>query len=162
MKNKLKELLPYIVIILVVVLIRGFIITPAKVNGDSMEDTLYNGEIVLLNKISLKTSEIKRFDMVVLEYEKELLIKRIIGLPGERIEYKNNELYVNSVIVKTPMKFEDTEDFEMEVKNNEYFVLGDNRDDSKDSRYFGNVNKNDIKGKVNFILFPFKKFGVVK
>ncbi len=162
MNNKLKELIPYIIIIIVVLLIRTFFVTPARVDGDSMLNTLYNGEIVILNKISLKTDEINRFDIIVIDYENDLLIKRVIGLPNETIEYKNNELYINGELTKTPIKFEDTEDFKETTKDNEYFVLGDNRDDSKDSRYFGNVNLSKIKGKVNFVLFPFKHFGKIE
>lgn len=162
MNNKLKELVPYIIIIIVVLLIRTFLVTPARVDGDSMLNTLYNGEIVILNKISLKTEEINRFDIIVIDYEKDLLIKRVIGLPNETIEYKNNELYINDKLIETPIKFEDTEDFKETTKDNEYFVLGDNRDDSKDSRYFGNVNISKIKGKVNFVLFPFKYFGKIE
>lgn len=160
MKNIIKEYLPYAIIIVVVVLIRTFLITPARVSGDSMDDTLINKEIVLVNKIYLTTSEIKRYDIVVVKYNDEYLIKRVIGLPNERIEYYENKLYVND-IEKTDMKFESTEDFHFVTKADEYFVMGDNRDVSKDSRYFGAVKKEDITGMVNFIIYPFDKFGVI-
>ena len=102
MNKKIKEIMSYIIIIIVVVLIRSFIITPARVDGESMESTLYNGEIVLFNKIGLKVNGLKRFDIVVFKQEKDLLIKRVIGLPGETVEYINNELYVNYKKVDVP------------------------------------------------------------
>ena len=162
MNKKIKEIIPYIVIIVCVVLIRTFLITPARVDGESMENTLYNGEIVLLNKIVLKTKGLERFDIVVFKYEKDLLIKRVIGLPGETVEYINNELYINYKKVDIPFEFDDTNDFKYEVPSDEYFVLGDNRDNSKDSRYFGGVKLKNIKGKVSIILFPFNRIGKVK
>lgn len=162
MNKKIKEIIPYIVIIITVVLIRTFLITPARVDGESMENTLYNGEIVLLNKIDLKLNGLKRFDIVVFKQEKDLLIKRVIGLPGETVEYIDNELYVDNKKVDIPFEFENTNDFKYEVPDNEYFVLGDNRDNSKDSRYFGSIKLKNIKGKVKFILFPLKRIGKVK
>ena len=161
MNKKIKEIIPYIIIIICVVLIRTFLITPARVDGESMENTLYNGEIVLLNKIGLKTKGLERFDIVVFKQEKDLLIKRVIGLPGETIEYINNELYVNYKKVDVPFEFEYTNDFKYEVPDKEYFVLGDNRDNSKDSRYFGSIELNKIRGKVSIILFPFNRIGKV-
>ena len=156
MNKKIKDIIPYIIIVVTVVLIRTFFITPARVDGESMENTLYNGEIVLLNKIGLKVNGLKRFDIVVFKQEKDLLIKRVIGLPGEVVEY------INYKKVDTPIKFEDTKDFKYEVPKNEYFVLGDNRDNSKDSRYFGSIKLKKIKGKVSIILFPFKRIGKVE
>ncbi len=162
MNKKLKEIIPYIIIVVVVILIRTFLVTPARVDGESMENTLYNGEIVLLNKIDLKTEGLNRFDIVVFKYNKDLLIKRVIGLPGETVEYKDNELYINSKKLDVPFEFEYTKDFKYEVPESEYFVLGDNRDNSKDSRYFGSIKLKAIKGKVKIILFPFKRIGKVR
>ena len=157
----LKELIPYIIIILVVVLIRTFFISPALVSGSSMEDTLYDGELVIVNKIALK-SGIDRFDIVIVNIGDELLIKRVIALPNEKIEYKNNVLYINDEKIETPFEFEDTEDFVHTTGDDEYFVMGDNRDVSQDSRVLGAFNIKSIKGKVNLVLFPFNKIGFVK
>ncbi len=159
----LKSLLPYIIILIIVVLIRTFIITPAVVNGDSMKDTLLDNEVVLVNKLYVNVSDIKRFDIVVINENGEHIVKRIIGLPGEKVEYKNNKLFINDKEVNSELKFKDTEDFVYEkVESDKYFVLGDNREISKDSRIIGTINKDDIIGKVSIVLFPFTKFGVVK
>ena len=159
----LKSLLPYIIILIIVVLIRTFIITPAVVNGDSMKDTLLDNEVVLVNKLYVNVSDIKRFDIVVINENGEHIVKRIIGLPGEKVEYKNNKLFINDKEVNSELKFKDTEDFVYEkVESDKYFVLGDNREISKDSRIIGTINKDDIIGKVSIVLFPFTIFGVVK
>lgn len=157
----LKELKPYIIIAVVVILIRTFIITPGIVSGDSMETSLSNKELVLINKIGLNFG-IDRFDIVVVKYEGSTIIKRVIGLPGETVEYKDDKLYINDVETIPPFDFEYTSDFILNAKEGEYIVLGDNRNISKDSRYFGPVNVSDIVGKVRIRLFPFSKIGVVK
>lgn len=161
-KNKsfMKGLYPYIVIIIVVVLIRTFIITPGIVNGESMENTLYDGNFVLVNKIGLWFG-IERFDIVVVKLETDTIIKRVIGLPGDTVRYADNILYINGEEINTPIEFETTDDFTMVAKNDEYIVLGDNRNISKDSRVIGPIKRNQIKGKVNIVLYPFDKFGVV-
>lgn len=159
--NSIKD---YIIIILVVVLFRTFIATPAVVNGDSMDNTLKDGHIVLINKLSYVFGDVKRFDIVVLnnETDSDKIIKRVIGLPNEKIEYKEGKLFINDSEIKLEIKFEDTEDFVFETKENEYFVLGDNRDVSKDSRVLGNFNKEDIVGKVGIRFYPVDKFGSIE
>lgn len=159
--NSIKD---YIIIILVVVLFRTFIATPAVVNGDSMDNTLKDGHIVLINKLSYVFGDVKRFDIVVInnESDSDKIIKRVIGLPNEKIEYKEGKLFINDSEIKLEIKFEDTEDFVFETKENEYFVLGDNRDVSKDSRVLGNFNKEDIVGKVGIRFYPVDKFGSIE
>ncbi len=158
----LKEIKDYIIIILVVVLVRTFIVTPAVVSGDSMDNTLNDGHIVFINKFKYIFSDVKRFDIVVLnnEEDNDKIIKRVIALPNEKVEYKDNKLYINDKEVKCD--FELTEDFIYETKEDEYFVLGDNRDVSKDSRMLGNFKKEDIVGKVSLRIYPVDKMGSVK
>lgn len=159
--KKLKELMPYIIIVVVVLLVRSFIVTPGLVNGSSMEPTLYNNELVLINKIGLNKG-IDRYDIVVVKYENSTIIKRVIGLPYETVEYINDTLYIDGEIVNTKVDFEYTKDFKLTAGKNEYIVLGDNRNISKDSRIIGPVKESDIIGKVDLVLFPFSKFGKVK
>ena len=99
-KGNFKDLWIYIVIIIVVILLKIFIVAPIKVNGTSMIDTLEDKDIMILDKISYRFKDIKRFDIVVVDDKEELIIKRVIGLPGEYIEYKDNKLYVNGKYVK--------------------------------------------------------------
>lgn len=160
----IKELWIYIAIIVIVVLLRSFVITPIRVNGGSMHPTLVNGQILLLEKFDKKYH---RFDIVVIDYkqENEKIIKRIIGVPGDHITYKDNVLYVNNKKVEENFSHAYMYDFDIEalgsynVPENTYFVLGDNRTISKDSRYIGFINEKDIQGKAVFSLFPFKTFG---
>ncbi len=160
-----KELVPYIIIVLVVVLIRSFIITPVRVNGDSMNENLQDGEILLLEKYD---KDFERFDIVVLNYNNEKLVKRVIGLPGETIEYRDNILYIDGKKIEEKFIAEDTQDFKLEylgyaeIPKGYYFVVGDNRDNSLDSRIIGLVSKEDIDGKAIFRIFPFKKFGSIE
>lgn len=158
-----KDLLPYVITILVVILIRTFVITPIRVNGQSMDNTLQNGEIMLLKKFDKK---IERFDIVVLKYDGKYLIKRVIGLPGDKVKYRNNKLYINNKYYKEEFlsKFTETDDYTLNEKIPEgyYFVLGDNRTNSLDSRMIGLISTKNIEGTTNFVLYPFNKFGNVK
>lgn len=154
-----KGLLSYIIIILVVILIRSFIITPIRVNGDSMDPNLKNGEIMLLKKYD---KDYSRFDIVVVNksVEGNSLIKRVIGLPNEKISCTNGHIYINGKKISDPFAYGITEDFkEIKLQSNEYFVMGDNREVSKDSRSFGAVFENELEGITDFIIYPFKLFG---
>lgn len=157
----IKELIPYLVIIVIVLLIRTFIITPVQVDGSSMDPTLQDNQILLLKKYQ---KNYKRFDIVVIDDGSERLIKRIIGLPGETIEVKDQKLYINGKYVKEEFEHDETDDFTYEGKipENHYFVMGDNRDDSLDSRVFGAFSKDQILGVTSFSLFPFQTFGSIE
>lgn len=162
-KDSLKELIPYIVIILVVVLIRTFLVTPIKVNGTSMIETLQHGDTMILNKISMRFRSIKRFEIVVIKTSDSYLIKRVIGLPGESIEYKEGKLYINDKEYKDPYYKDNTLDFEkVEIPKGYYFVMGDNRGDSIDSRIIGPIKKEDILGTTNLIIFPISDIGIAE
>ena len=162
-KDSLKELVPYAIIILVVVLIRTFLVTPVVVNGTSMTNTLQNGDTMILNKIGMKFNDIKRFQIVVIKTDKSYLIKRVIGLPGEVISYKDGKLYINEKVVDDPYYKNNTEDFDpVKVPKGYYFVMGDNRSDSMDSRIIGPVKKSDIMGTTKLIIFPLSNIGVAK
>ena len=160
-KGLVKDLIIYGSIIVGIVLIRTFIITPVRVNGFSMYNTLNNGEIMLLNKINYKFNDIKRFDIVVVKIPGDKIIKRVIGLPGETIKVENNKLYIDGKEIKDNYAYENTEDFDYGKKlpKDCYFVMGDNRNNSADSRMIGCVNKNQIKGKAKLVIYPFKNMG---
>ncbi|MBE6140183.1 MAG: signal peptidase I [Firmicutes bacterium] len=162
-KETIKELITYLSIILFIILIRTFVITPVRVNGNSMNDTLKDGEILILDKVSYRFNDIKRFDIVVIDHKTEKFIKRVIGLPGETLKIENGNLFINEKLVKEDYLNQKTEDFIYNgvIPDNCYFAMGDNRGDSLDSRYFGCFMKDNIEGKVNFTVFPFSKFGKI-
>ena len=114
MNNKFKEFWSYILIIVIVLIIRTFIVSPVRVDGNSMFTTLKNGEILLLKKYDKK---IKRFDIVVFKNGSDKLIKRVIGLPGEHVAYKDNKLYINRELVEDVKLLTKTGDFELENLN---------------------------------------------
>lgn len=158
-KEWFREYGSYILIIIIVLLVKKFVVSPIRVNGSSMEDTLHNGDVMILNIIGCRFSDIERFDIVVVDEKHEYLIKRVIGLPGEKIEYKDNKLYVNGKLVKDNHSDKITEDFYYNVPKDSYFVMGDNRTNSLDSRYFGAFKKKDVVGKTKLVIFPFSRFG---
>lgn len=161
MKEKIKDLIPYVIIVIVVVLIRTFLITPIKVQGTSMYDTLNDKDIMILNKVA----NIDRYDIVVINSKAagEVLIKRVIALPGETIRITDGKIYINDKEINDKYGIGITSDLEeVKVLSNEYFVLGDNREVSADSRLYGTIKKDEIKGTSRLIIFPFKNFGFVK
>lgn len=176
MKYFLKEWVPYILIIIIVILLRTYIITPVIVRGDSMYDTLKNNEVLLLSKISYRTGKIKRFDVVVIkDKSQEYIIKRIIGMPGDSIEYKDNILYINGKKYNKKFTNDVTEDFTLDdicninkidcngkIPEDMYLVLGDNRDVSADSRVKGLIEKDKIIGKAIFRIWPLTRINKVK
>ncbi len=152
----IKESIPYILIILAVILIRSYIVTPVRVDGDSMKPSFEDGQIVLLSKYYKKY---ERMDVIVFHYNGERLIKRVIGLPGEKVKIKDNNIYINDEIIPDYADNVKTSDYTLEVTIPEgyYFVLGDNRSSSLDSRVIGLINEKKISGRVTFRLFPFNK-----
>ncbi|MPQ45327.1 signal peptidase I [Clostridium tarantellae] len=138
----------------------------AVVDGTSMENTLHTNDIILIYTNAYKNNNPKYKDIVniyVPEKYENYLVKRIIGIPNDKLEVKNNKLYINEtfieeVYIKEPMK---NNTFSLFVPKNKYFVMGDNRNISLDSRTFGFVDKNEIHGKVIF-KFCSKKFNFSK
>lgn len=161
-KKWLKENLLFTILLLIIIIIRIFFYSPIRVNGSSMYPTLQDKEFMILNKIGLQKG-INRFDIVVVESNGKYIIKRVIGLPGESVMYSDNKLYINGKAIEDNYSKSETENFENVIlKDNEYFVMGDNREVSKDSRVIGPVNIKNIKGKTNLVIFPFNKIGIVE
>lgn len=159
-----KEWMPYVLILLIVILIRSFLFTPIKVQGSSMQDTLEGDEIMILWKIG----EIQRYDIVVADYiengkKVDTLIKRVYGLPGETIKCEQGMIYINDHKIDDEYATNTTLDFDtVTLGENEYFLMGDNRRVSKDSRVIGPIHRSEIQGTTDFVLWPFSKFGKVK
>lgn len=164
----MKQIIPYVLVIIGVFFLKTFIVTPIRVNGASMYPTLHDNDIMILNKMHYWFSPIERFDIVVVKTDQNYLIKRVIGLPKEHVEYKNNILYVNGKKIEEPVEGLETKDFDSNtfgkgnIPENYYLVLGDNRNNSFDSREFGFVPKKSILGKTNLTLFPFNRLGIKK
>ena len=158
----LKEYLPYVIVIILILLFKKYCYSPIRVNGDSMMDTLHDGDIMLLDIIGFKKNGLKRFDIVVVDEGSELIIKRVIGLPGEKVEFIDNELYINDKKIKDKYSSNYTEDFSIKVGKGKYFVMGDNRENSMDSRVFGAFSKEQILGKTKYIVLPFSRNGTLK
>lgn len=163
MDKRIKNIIEYAIIIIAVLLFRTYLFSPIRVTGNSMVPTLKNGNIMILNKIGYKIKGLKRFDIVVIDYEGEKIIKRVIGLPGEYVEYKDDKLYINGTLVEEDYERKSTDDFSLEMLNEDkipedkYLVLGDNRPISKDSRIIGLIDKKEIKGYTSIVVFPFKE-----
>ena len=140
-----------------------YIATLQQIVGSSMSPTYESREVVILNKLHYKLFKIKRFDIISFEYDStKYLIKRVIGLPGDTVEYKDNVLYVNGEEIEEEYLTESikTENFSLaslgyeKIPEDMYLVLGDNREDSLDSREIGLISKKDILGKVSLKIWP--------
>lgn len=167
-KGIIKEIFSYVIIIAAVLLFRTFFYSPIIVTGDSMVPTLKDGNVMILDKIGYKINGLKRFNIVVINYNKERLIKRVIGLPGDSIEYINDMLYVNGEYIEEAFEKDITDDFSLSslgyrvIPEDKYLVLGDNRGISKDSRIIGLIDKKDILGYTSIIIFPFSSIKKAK
>ena len=156
----IRDLIPYVFIVFLVIIVRTYIATPVRVDGNSMRKTLEDGDILLLYKMA----KFERNDIIVLDEkeDEEIIIKRIIALPGETIKIQNGKIYINDKEYNDEFAYGDTSDYEqVTLGENEYFILGDNRLISKDSRYFGTITEDEIIGKVVFRFWPFSKIGTV-
>ncbi|MGN1401459.1 MAG: signal peptidase I [Bacillus sp. (in: firmicutes)] len=157
--------------------IRTFLFSSYEVDGISMESTLANGDKLVVNRIGYDFGNISRFDIIVFHANNgNDYVKRVIGLPGERLEYKNDQLFIDGQPVDEPFLIskknvilgqKETGDFTLEeiennkdgkVPENYLFVMGDNRMNSLDSRHFGFVSIEDVVGKVNIRYWPLDDF----
>ena len=164
-----------VVTFLVCFVITHYIAMPVRVDGTSMYPNLYNDSIGFSSVISTRIEAIERFDVVIvhLQDKNENLVKRVIGLPNETIEYIDDVLYVDGIKVDEPFLDKNycesqimlrglnnfTSDFTYTLADNEYFCLGDNRAVSQDSRFYGPFSSGQIIAKGVFTIFPLSKFG---
>lgn len=168
-KNKWMEWTKVIFFALIIaLLIRSFIISTSIVEGQSMEPTLEDGEKVILNKVIYRFSKPKRGDIVIIQTSSKHYVKRVIGLPGENIEVNNHALLINGKEYdESYIDFDalnDTGDVDpVQIPGDSYFVMGDNRAISKDSRNgLGLITESEIIGRSEWIIYPFNKFSRIK
>ena len=150
----------FLLLVIIIILFKIFIFNFILVKGDSMNPKYKNNDFMFLNKIIYSFKPIRRGEVIVLKYRNNDLIKRVIGLPNDKIKVENGKLYINNKEVKENYinSYTASYDFdEITLKDNEYFVMGDNRYNSYDSRNFGTIMKNNIIGRVEFRIFPFDK-----
>ena len=180
-RDMFKEYGPFIIAIIFILVIRIFIASPFRVDGTSMFPTLQDGDYMILYKLKKRVKGIERFDVVVVDYTEGQIIKRVIGLPNEFIKYEVKDvdgvrkgiLYVDNKVVEEEFISDDakiatcsrTADVctnGIQLGENEYFVMGDNRAVSLDSRALGAFNIKKIRGLAELRVFPFNKFGSIK
>lgn len=169
----LKELLIWACIFLLFVkVVPAYILEKTIVDGISMKNTLQDEEQLMVEKVSYQFSDPKRFDIVTLtpygEDVDETFIKRVIGLPGETIQIKDEKIYINGEVLeesygREPILDGGIANEPITLGEDEYFVMGDNRNESTDSRdeSIGTIKRNLIKGKAILRIWPLNKFGFV-
>lgn len=176
MKGIVKELFGWIVFIVVVVVASYLIVTfvgqRTEVSGSSMETTLSSGDQLIVDKISYRFRDPKRYDIVVFPYryeESTYYIKRIIGLPGETVQIVDGMVYINGSPLNEHYGNEVIEDpgsaaEPITLGDDEYFVLGDNRNNSQDSRAsnVGLIHRDELLGRAWVRIWPLDQFGVIK
>ncbi|MDD6207214.1 MAG: signal peptidase I [Clostridiales bacterium] len=177
-RSKLKgfflELIIYaLILVACVTVIPNYVLQRTIVSGHSMEDTLQDGDNLLVEKVSYHFTQPKRFDIVMFypygKEAKEYYVKRVIGLPGETIQIKGEDIYINGSILeehygKDPIDYSGIAEHPLTLGEDEYFLMGDNREVSLDSRYeeVGPVHKKLISGRALIRIWPFSEFGSVE
>ena len=176
-QSKLKTVLIWIVEIALVILlaagVSSFFCRSIVVQEGSMEPTLKAGDRALINSAAYKLSSPRRGDIVVFRAEDDakssLHIKRVIGLPGETVQIKGSTIYIDGKPLKEnygkdPIDYAGIAEKPIKLGDDEYFVLGDNREISRDSRYeeVGKVKRKNIEGRAVLRIYPFDKFGTFR
>lgn len=177
MKSVLKEILSISIYLLLVFCAAYLIVTyvgqRTQVSGSSMETTLSNGDHLIVDKISYRFHDPERYDIIVFPFQYDTdtyYIKRIIGMPGETVQIDDSgTIYIDGEIleetygrevIQNPGRASDP----IQLGDDEYFVMGDNRNNSSDSRdpSVGNIHRKDIIGRAFIRIWPFSKFGILK
>ena len=158
--------------VLTALLISSFIISHTRIPTESMKHTIDPGDHLIVNRIPYYYRNPERGEIAVFTYEEDHLIKRVIGLPGDIIDIINNEVYINGKAIDESRYLDETTktylysgsviDFPYKVPSGYYFMMGDNRINSKDSRVFGPIPRTAIIAKAGFRIFPLQRIGVVE
>lgn len=162
-----------VVALVISIVLYLFIMTPHEVIGNSMHPTYQNGEYLMANKLLYRFQDPQRGDVIIFKYsDTQDFIKRVIGLPGDKVMLKDGHIYINNQLVDESSYLSNSiytnggeflhEGETITVPDNEYFVCGDNRPHSSDSRTFGPISKEDIKGKAWLVYFPFSQFRIAQ
>lgn len=164
------ELLRFAVLALLIVIpIRAFVAEPFIVSGSSMAPTFQNGDYLIIDKLSYELGKPQRYDVAVFRFPgdpSKFFIKRIIGLPNETVDIKGNTVTITNMegsfaLPQPFVKNLGNNETHFELKDNEYYVLGDNRGASSDSRYWGAVPKENMAGKALVRLLPMDKISIL-
>lgn len=149
--------------------VRTLIFEPVRVDGQSMMDTLLDGEFMIATKFDYLMGDPERFDIVICYYpntaDHKYRVKRVIGMPGDKVYLKGDELYINDELVEQPfpLRHNSLKDYYIEeVPEGQYVLFGDNRGNSRDSRDVGLIPRSMIKGHVRCVVFPFSKFQIME
>ena len=168
-KSSAFELLESIIIaVLLALIIRFFLFEPFFIPSGSMEPTLQIGDKIIVNKIVYRFQEPKRGDIMVFKYPLDPArdyIKRVIGLPGEKLEIKDSVIYINDQPIEEeylPSNSNSANFGPVNIPENAYFMMGDNRNNSQDSRVWGTLPNNYIIGKALAVFWPVNRIGVLK
>ena len=160
----------FVLIVLVITwLVLTYVTQRTQVKGTSMETTLFDGDNIMMDKLSYRLRDVKRGEVICFTADsgRETLIKRVIGLPGENVMINGGSIYIDGTAINDyigGLSFAGLAENGITLGKDEYFVLGDNRKDSIDSRYseVGNVKKGDILGRAFFLFYPFNRMRIVK
>ena len=163
MRRALRALAVVLAAALIGLAARQWLFGAVRIAGVSMADTLRDGDVVLVTKLDYRIGEPARGDIVVCAFDgrEDTYVKRVVGLPGDEFALCEGQLNVNGRPVSEPYVSSPTDDFQITVGEGEYFVLGDNRAESYDSRAedMGCVGRDGLLGRVRWILWPLDRFG---
>ena len=171
-KKEIREwIVSMVAAVAVVLLLKTFLFTVIRVDGPSMRETLQNNDRLMVSVLDMRLNGPERFDVVIMKYpnRKENFVKRVIGLPGDTLIVQEGVLYINGERYEEPyldegrtVRFDkSSNNFSVTLGDDEYFVMGDNRDDSNDSRNVGVISRDMFIGKVRHIIWPISRFGSV-
>ncbi len=160
----------YIITFFIIMFVIFYVASITQVVGNSMSPTLKDGEVLILNKFKYRFVDVRRGDIISLRYaDTKYLIKRVIGLPGEKVDIVNNKLYIDNRMyeeeyISSSLKYLDFHLKDLgydSIPKDMYLVLGDNRLNSMDSREIGLIKKDDINGKISFRFWPLNRVSFI-